>query len=210
VPQPGLAYLHVGAARDQQRRQIVAKKAAELAFSFRPLPEGSVTKDDDRVLFGPGMGGFAGSEIRLQAKLHDKAKKKYDLRGKPYAIVVGVHDPMCDIDDFFDALIGHEAVVVATGDWIRKRDGFFGRRSRREARGKNTRVSCVYAVQEWLPGGSYDPRITRFDNPFAEMAFPLDCLPLDAHWSKLDGAPTHVRYGWLTQPVQRNPWLVMS
>jgi hypothetical protein len=181
--------------------KVYSSKTAELVFSFHPVPDAYQVKDDDRLVSdGAGIGGFVDSDIRLRGKLHDKAAK-YDLRGKPYAIVIGVHDPMCDLDDIFDALIGTAAIVVATGQDVRKGDGFYGRSSRVKPAGKHTRVSCVYAIQDWWPGGLYQPRITRFDNPFAASEFPLDCLPIDAHWAEVDRGPTYVRSDWRIPPV---------
>ena len=43
------------------------------------------------------------------------------------------------------------------------------------------RVSTVYSLHDWFPGGSYQPRITRFDNPLSEAAFPRETLPFGGH-----------------------------
>jgi hypothetical protein len=172
----------------------------EEVFEFLPLPDGHTISDDACIVIGrAGTGGFVNSDIRLRDKLHEKAGK-YDLRGKPYAVVVGVHDPMCEITDVRDALFGSLAVVVATGQDVRKGDGFFGVWSLSEFDGKHPQVSCVYAVEDWWPGGPYLPRVTRFDNPFAETSFPLEGLPLDAHWAVVDKGPKHVRLEWVIRP----------
>jgi len=80
-----------------------------------------------------------------------------------------------------------------------------GKESRRAAgfAGEHTRVSAVFAVEDWWPGGPYPPRITRFDNPFATAAFPPDALPLDGHWGEVERGPTHVRAHWLAPPRPR-------
>jgi len=60
-------------------------------------------------------------------------------------------------------------------------------------------------LEDWWPGGPYRPRITRFDNPFADSPFPLDALPLDAHWGEVGRIPTHVRADWLIWPSPCQP-----
>lgn len=40
---------------------------------------------------------------------------------------------MCDLDDMVDALIGNEAVRVATGEGVRLGNGFYGKRDRHAA-----------------------------------------------------------------------------
>jgi hypothetical protein len=94
--------------------------------------------------------------------------------------VAGIRDIMCDLGEVHGALTGTSAVVIATGEGIRKGDGFFGN-GRHRAAGKHQRVSAVFSIHEWFPGGPYQPRITRFDNPFATAPFPADALPFGGH-----------------------------
>jgi len=184
--------------------KVYATSAVEIAFRFLALPKSYVVEDRDRiVLGGASIGGRVDSAWRLRERLDDKAVK-YDLRGKPFAIVVGVRDSMCDLGDVHQALTGTPAVVVATGEGVRKGDGFFGT-GRNRADGKHQRVSAVFSVQEWYPGGPYLPRITRFDNPFAATPFPAEALPFGGHWGEVDRDPKRVRADWLVPPVAPIP-----
>jgi len=137
--------------------------------------------------------------LRLRDRLEDQAVK-YDLRGKLYAIVVSVRDIMCDLDEVHEAIAGTPGIVIATGQAVRKGDGFFGV-GRERAHGKRRRVSAVYSFHEWFPGGPYQPRITRFDNPFATAPFLLDALPVTGHWGAVERTTTHIRADWLVWPV---------
>lgn len=179
--------------------------SSRLEFHFWPTPAGYTPRAADRIsIGGPAIGGFINSAYRLRRLLRSKAVK-YDLRGKPFAIVAGIGDPMCDLDDVLDALTGTPAVVVATGESTREENGVYGPQ-RRDGRGvRQPTLSAVFAVQEWFPGGPYRPRITRFDNPFAAAPFPADALPFDGHWGEIDRSPTHARADWLVPPVAPIP-----
>jgi len=179
--------------------------SGRLDFHFWPAPAGYTPKAGDRIsVGGPAIGGFVNSAHRLRRRLRSKAAK-YDLRGKPFAIVVGVGDPMCDLDDVLDALTGNPAVVVATGESTREENGVYGPQ-RHGGRGvRRPALSAVFAVQEWFPAGPYRPRITRFDNPFAAATFPADALPFDGHWGEVGRSPTGVRADWLVPPVAPIP-----
>lgn len=180
--------------------KIYSSRAVEIAFRFLPLPTSYAVKSGDRiVLGGAAIGGLINSAARLRERLDDKAVK-YDLRGKPFAIVVGVRDSMCDLGEVHQALTGTPAVVVATGEGVRKGDGFFGR-GRDRAGGKHQRVSTVFSIHEWFPGGPYQPRIVRFDNPFTAATFPLDALPINGHWGEVERTAEHILCDWLVPPV---------
>ena len=73
------------------------------------------------------------------------------FRGRPFAVLIGIHDAFCSLDQIVDALLGGEQVAVATGRVSRRGDGFYGR-SQQFPNGKNRRVSCVFALQDWMPG----------------------------------------------------------
>jgi hypothetical protein len=179
--------------------------SGRLVFHFWPAPAGYTPKADDRIsVGGPSIGGFVNSAHRLRRLLRSKAGK-YDLEGKPFAVVVGVGDPMCDLDDVLDALIGTPAVVVATGESTREQNGVYGSQRRGGGGVRWPALSAVFAVQEWFPAGPYRPRITRFDNPLAAAPFPADALPVDGHWGKVDSSPTGVRADWLVPPVAPIP-----
>lgn len=174
--------------------------SGSLDFRFWPTPAGYTPKAGDRIsIGGPPISGFVNSSHRLRRLLRSKAAK-YDLRGKPFAIVAGIGDPMCDLDDVLDALTGTPAVVVATGESTRKENGVYGPQRCNGRGARRPTLSAVFAVQEWFPGGLYRPRITRFDNPFAAAPFPADALPFGGHWGEVDRSPTHVRADWLVSP----------
>jgi hypothetical protein len=97
------------------------------------------------------------------------------------------------------ALTGTPAVVIATGESTRQRDGFFGV-GRQHPQGKRRQVSAVYSLHDWFPGGLAGPRITRFDNPFAEQPFPVDALPHAGHWGVSRREVGHVSAAWLSAP----------
>ena len=125
--------------------KVYATGAVEIAFRFHALPESYVVQDEDRiVLSGASIGGSVDSAWRLRERLDDKAVK-YDLHGKPFAIVVGVRDSMCDLGDVHQALTGTPAVVVTTGKGVRKGDGFFGT-GRDRANGKHSGVSPPHST----------------------------------------------------------------
>jgi hypothetical protein len=137
-----------------------------------------------------------------------KAKaRKYPRDGRPYAIVVGARDRWCDIGEIHRALTGTCAIVERTGEAIRRGDGFYGV-GRDHPQGKRRHVSAVYALHDWSPGDSRQPRITRFDNPFATAPFPDDALPFSGHWGVAHRDAARVRADWLI-PAER-PLEVLS
>lgn len=184
--------------------KVYSTRSVEIAFRFLALPEDYVVKDGDPVVLGgAAIGGCVDSAVRLRDRLDDKAVK-YDLRGKPFAIAVGVRDNMCDLGEVYQAITGTPAVVVATGEGTRKGDGFFGN-GRDRTDGKHQRVSAIFSIHEWYPGGPYRPRITRFDNPFAAAPFPVEALPVNSHWGVVERTPTSIRADWLVPPVAPIP-----
>jgi hypothetical protein len=176
--------------------KVLSTEGSEILFRFLALPGDYIVQAGDQVIIGGApVGGCVDSAIRLRERLDAKATK-YDLYGKPYAIAVGVRDTMCDLREVHEALTGTSAVVIATGEGVRKGDGFFGN-GRTRTEGKHRRVSAVCSIHEWFPGGPYRPRITRFDNPFAAAAFPDDALPFGGHWGVVERDPQRLRAGWL-------------
>jgi hypothetical protein len=157
-------------------------KAVELEFIFAPRPSDTPPKPTDRIdALGPMLGGWVNSDLRLRDALDAKAGNRYDLRDRPFVILIGVHDVFCSLDQIMDALLAESRLPVATGNVSRRGDGFYGS-SQRYPNGKNRRVSCVFALQDWMPGVS-EPRLLRFDNPFSEMEFPNEVLPADYRFS---------------------------
>jgi hypothetical protein len=183
-----------------RQERVYLTNAVEIVFRFLPLSPTYVVDENARVVLGGApISGFINSGARLRERLKEKAGK-YDLHGKPFAIVVGVRDPMCDLGQVYEALVGSEEVVVATAQSRRKGDGFFGIWGHRRD-GKHQQVSAVFSVHEWYPGGPYRPRITRFDNPMAAAPFPEDGLPYRGRWGVTERDATYVREDWLVPPV---------
>jgi hypothetical protein len=193
-----------------RQEKVYLTKVVEIVVRFLPLSPTYVVDANARVVLdGAATSGFINSGTRLRERLDDKADKKYDLDGKPFAIVVGVKDPMCDLSQVYEALVGSEEVVVDSEEGgvatlRRKGDGFFGIRSGRE-HGKRQQVSAVFSVHEWDPGGPYRPRITRFDNPMAAAPFPEDGLAYSGRWGLTERGATHVHADWLIPPVAPIP-----
>jgi hypothetical protein len=197
-----------------RQEKVYSTRTVEIVVRFLPLSSTYVVDENSRVVLGgAASSGFINSGVRLRERLDEKAGK-YDLRGKPFAIVVGMKDPMCDIGQVYEALVGTEEIGVPTlesrrkgDDFVesrRKGDGFFGIWGHR-GEGKHQQVSAVFSVHEWYPGGWYRPRITRFDNPMAAAPFPEDGLPYSGRWGVTERGPTHVREDWLVPSVAPLP-----
>jgi hypothetical protein len=138
------------------------------------------------------MGGFVDSFVRLRSALEKKVQKRYETRGKPFAIFVGAWDPACTVDQFEDALLGNEQFLVNSGELTRANNGFFGLRRDRPA-GKHREVSCVFALRGWRPWAPDNAVVLRFDNPFSVVPFPDDLLPADHRL----GIRRHDQRAWL-------------
>jgi len=178
--------------------RVYKGRRAEIAFHLGRVK--GAPKPGDRIVgSGPVMGGMIKSAARVRDRL-DSKDSKYDLRGKPYAIVLGLHDHMGGLDDVVEALVGTSAVIIATGEGIRKGDGFYGQVRRGTRDGKHKRVSCVFALEDWWPGGPYKACVTRFDNPFVAAPFPHDAIPLDAQWGVTERRDDYLRADWLVGP----------
>jgi hypothetical protein len=169
-------------AREDYPSAIYPGVEAELRFGF--IPRGKVTPASASgpiVAFGPSIAWFSRGRHRLRNYLSEKAGSKYDLRGRPFAVLISVRDSSCDIEDVINALYGDDAISFPIGDpdsaqRIRKRNGTFGCPASTPG-GRNRRLSCVFALMRgWVPGSTEAPTMVRFDNPFAEQAFPDDAL----------------------------------
>jgi hypothetical protein len=99
-----------------------------------------------------------------------------------------------------NALYGDEAISFPLDDPdsarpIRKNNGTFGR-SAKNPEGRNRRLSCVFALMRgWAPGSAVVPTVVRFDNPFAEHAFPSDVLAPNARFvARRDHSGIHMEW----------------
>lgn len=184
-----------GTGNVELTRRTFRSKAVELEFTFFPRQSDSPPEPTDRIVgMGSPLGGWVNSNLRLRYALDAKAGNRYDLRGRPFAVLIGIHDSFCSLDQIVDALLGGEQVAVATGNVSRRGDGFYGR-SQQYPNGKNRRVSCVFALQDWMPGLS-EPRLLRFDNPFSEMEFPAEVLPADLCLSVAERSQQGIKFEW--------------
>lgn len=151
----------------------------ELRFRFIRRVSNSAPKPTDRVVMnGQISGGMVDSYLRLRSALEKKVQKRYETRGKPLAIFVGTKDWACSLDQFEDALVGNEQILISSGEVGRANNGFFGRNKERPS-GKHQDISCVFAARNWLPWEPENFTTLRFDNPFATHEFPNDLLPAD-------------------------------
>lgn len=64
-------------------------------------------------------------------------------------------------------------------------------------------MSAVYTLHDWFPGGFYQPRLTRFDNPFASVGFPHDALPFTGYWGVVHQRGKHIQADWI-RPAQHH------
>lgn len=178
-------------------------RAVTLNFTFIPRRATKPPAATDRIVgVGGIIGGFGNSQGRLRRALDKKAGGRYDLRGAPFAITVGVHDPFCSVDDVEGALYGSERVIVNIGDGSVTPnlglDGFFSP-SRKFARGKNTRVSDVYGLLPWSPWDPEDARFIRLENPFAERPFGTSVLPVIAGIGVTNADERGLTLGWVPE-----------
>jgi len=171
--------------------------AVEISFYFLPRRAGGPVGPDYRIVGISGvLGGWVNSKDRLGTVLTAKAGSRYDLRGRPFAVFVSIHDTFCDEDDLVGALYGSEQVVVATGASIRARDGIFGN-SRAFPEGRNRRLSCVFAVMPgWSSRSADGLAVLRLDNPFADSPFPEGILPPARRFTEVSRDERGISFGW--------------
>ena len=168
--------------REDYPTATYSAREVELAFEFFPRRKLDPSSASDGIIaIGPSILWFGQATRRLRSALSQKAGSRYDHRDRPFAVVVSVRDHSCDTYDIINALYGDDAISFRAGDpdsarSIRKGNGTFGP-SKVAPRGKNRRLSCVFALMRgWSPGSTQAPTVIRFDNPFAERQFPNDIL----------------------------------
>jgi hypothetical protein len=173
----------------------------QLDFTFircKPSPVGA----RDRIVGpGPVIGGFVKSGERLRVALDGKAGGRYELRNSPFALCVCVHDPFCSLDQLETSLYGrvqYEYEVGGSGEVNRSRakDGFFGR-TPGNLGGKNRRVSCVFAVNNWQPWSPEKASVLRLDNPFADHQFPDDLLATNSRVAHVESDGSRSTFDWV-------------
>lgn len=158
----------------------------KLRFRFVPRVSDVPPKPTDHIVgMGPMIGGFVDSYLRLRSALEKKVQKRYDTRDKPMAIFVGERDTMSSLDQFEDALLGNEQVVIAIGQVERAKNGFFGLTKERPE-GKRREISCLITTRGWVPWAPTAATLVRFDNPFAASEFPDDLLPAQYRLAKVE------------------------
>jgi hypothetical protein len=188
-------------ANDNTYAESYAAQGVKLEFTFtrcKPNPTGG----RDRIVGpGPVIGGLVTSGERLLVALAGKAGGRYELRNAPFAVCVGVHDPFCSLDQLESAIYGrvhYEYEVGGSGEVNRSRaqDGFFGRTPGYPG-GKNRRVSCVFAMNNWVPWNPEKLTVLRFDNPFADYPFPENLFPADARVARVDRDGPGFAFDWV-------------
>jgi hypothetical protein len=172
-------------AREDYPAATYSDGKVELAFDFLPRRKLTPpTETEPIVAIGPAVIGWGQAPRRLRERLSHKVGSRYDVRDRPFAVLVSARDYSCDTEDIVNALYGDEAITFPADNpdsvqSIRKNNGAFGRSaSAPEARIR--RLSCVFVLMRgWVPGSTQVPKVLRFDNPFANQAFPDDVLTPD-------------------------------
>jgi hypothetical protein len=170
-------------AREDYPADTYSDGRVELAFDFLPR-RNPPTECSSIVAFGPAITWWGRAARRLRSNLSHKAGSRYDLRDRPFAVLVSARDYSCDTEDIINALFGDEAITFSIDDpdsaeSTRRKNGAFGR-SASTPEGRNRRLSCVFVLMRgWVPGFTQVPKVIRFDNPFANQAFPDDILTPD-------------------------------
>jgi hypothetical protein len=142
----------------------------QVSVTFWPLEPDKIPSEGspDRVVsVGRLSGGWVTDDSRLRTKITEKAGGKYDLKSRPFLIVVGVHSAFCDDGDFLNALYGANAVQFHIDQQGSERagrlgDGVFGIGP---VGWKNRRVSAVCRLSA---PNTWDPARTStvlFQNP---------------------------------------------
>jgi hypothetical protein len=114
-------------------------------------------------------------------------------------IAVGVHDPVCSVDQAQEAIYGSARVTINPADWSvtpgTAPDGFFSPSSQ-FPEGKNRRVADVYLLLPWRPWEPEAARFLRTPNPFADRPLEDDVLPVAATFGVIKEEPGQLVLGW--------------
>lgn len=154
----------------------------ELTFTFVPRSSTAEPAPTSRIVMaGPMIGGFIQSDRRIRDRVSKKVGSKYEHRNRPFAVLISVRDIFCDTEEVINALYGDDVIAFRHENPGRFRssragNGIFGI-SEKYPEGRNRRLSCVFIfMRGWTPGSREQPKILRFDNPWAEYPFPNDLL----------------------------------
>ncbi len=173
-----------------------------ISIRFIPMRAGAAARSDRdaRIVgMGPMIGGMVNSGARLKDRLVAKAGGRYELHGAPSMIAACVHDFLCSDDQVLDALYGGEAVVVDTGQLVRRRDGLFGVDATRGA-GRNTRVSAVGVISRFSPWAPAETDVAVLENPYAATPWPSGLLPWRRWFDPVEKDEQTSRFGWSAAP----------
>jgi hypothetical protein len=198
LPPPENLNLAPGATRADLPLAVFTAGGCRITTHFFPMrPDAPARTDPDARIVGMGaaIGGMVNSGARLKDRLVAKAGGRYDVDGIPFLVAVGIHDGFCSDDQVFDGLYGGEAVVVATGQGVRRPDGFFGLDPQRG--GRNTRVSAVAVISGlngWAPA-NIDTAV--YENPYPARAWPAETLPSTRRFGPIDRGATEATFGWI-------------
>jgi hypothetical protein len=205
VPSPKLP-------RDEYPRDIYSVPGMRLEFTFHPRRKQTPpTETEPLVAFGPAVGGFLKPERRIRNAVGRKAGGRYDHRGKPFAVLLSVRDFGCDAEDVVNALYGDEVVRLrrdnpGTAQIDRRRNGMFTI-SKRNPTGRHRRLSCVFVLlRGWRPETpDTAPKLFRFDNPFAEQAFPDNLLmPHGRFMTRRDDSSIRMEWESRAEPTRED------
>lgn len=171
---------------------------ARIKFTFRPR-QPSNRPATGIIGMGPFLGWFSSASSRLRRSVASKGGNRYDHRNKPFAVFAVIRDHDCSGWDILNAFYGDDAIsFTANGSdsakSIRYRNGLFGL-SATTSEGRNTRISCVFTVKPPRFPNGVDSPITRYDNPFAALAFPDGLVPVEAYF-QAERSATGITMAW--------------
>jgi hypothetical protein len=176
---------------------VYAGDGCRIVIRFIPMRPGAAARADPDARIvgtGPVIGGMVNSDLRLRERLVAKAGGRYDVTGTPFLVVASVHDFLCSDHEVLDALYGGEAVVVGTGELVRRRDGFFG--TDRQGVGRNTRVSAVCVISAFTPWKPDDADVAVLENPYAALPWSRSVLPARRWFGPAEEDSQSIRFGW--------------
>lgn len=198
LPDPQALRLPSAPRFDDLPSALYEHDGCRISMRFIPMRDGARTRTDPdgRIVgTGPVLGGMVNSGRRLRDRLLSKAGGRYELGGSPFLIAACIHDFLCSDDEVLDALYGDEAVLVDTGQFVRRRDGFFGLDPTKHV-ARNRRVSAVGVVSRFRPWAPEDADIAVLENPHAATPWPPELLPHRRWYGPLTQGENPRRLGW--------------